>query len=354
MKIVVNDIAADSGGVLSVLKDFYKYIRDNDTENQWYFLVGGDFIQSTDRIRVIQLPQVKNSYLKRLCFDFLTGRKLINAINPDVVFSLQNTITFGVKAPQAVYEHQPLPFQSVKNYSFFKAAERRMAMYQHLIGGIIMNSVKHAAKVIVQTEWMREAIVDKCRIPASRIVKIALNVEDLGRFRVDIPRRSDLFFYPTSAVPYKNISCICDAAALLEKKGLSFEIRLTVPQQRKQNHISWIGQVPREEVMRQFCEAALVFPSYIETFGYPLVEAAQMGAIVLAADLPFAHEVLGDYENAYFFDPFDPKSLADLMEQVITGRIVRKETFRQSGNKMNNWGLVIEELKKTAMEGKLR
>ena len=352
MKIVVNDIAANSGGVLSVLKDFYQYVRDNDTENEWYFLVGGDFIKSTDRIHVIQLPEVKNSYLKRLSFDFLTGKKLINDLNPDVVFSLQNTITLGVKAPQVVYEHQPLPFQDAKNYSFIKASERRMAMYQHLIGKVIIHSVKHAAKVIVQTEWMREAVAEKCRIPASRIVKIAPNVEDLGSFRVDIPRRNDLFFYPTSAVPYKNVACICDAAELLEKRGVPFEVRLTTSKQRETRAVSWIGQISREEVMRQFCEAALIFPSYIETFGYPLVEAAQMGAIVLAADLPFAHEVLGNYENAYFFNPFEPKALADLMEQVITGHIVRKEIFQKSENKVNNWSLVVDELKKTAKEEK--
>lgn len=352
MKILVNDIAADSGGVLTVLKDFYQYIRDNDTENEWYFLVGGDFIQPTDRIHVIQLPQVKKNYVKRLVFDYITGRSLINSLNPDVIFSLQNTITFGVNHPQVVYEHQPLPFQGVKKYSFLKSTECRMAMYQHLIGKVIISSVKHASKVIVQTEWMRQAIAEKCKIPMSRIVKIAPNVEDLGGLRVDISRRSDLFFYPTSAVPYKNISCICDAAALLEERDLPFEVRLTVAEQKKQNHISWIGQVSREEVMRQFCEATLVFPSYIETFGYPLIEAAQMGAIVLAADLPFAHEVLGDYENAYFFDPFDPKALADLMEQVITGKIVRKEIFQESETKGNSWGQVINELKKTAKEGK--
>lgn len=345
MRIVVNDIAADSGGVLSVLKDFYQYVRENDRENEWYFLVCGDFIEPTDRIHVIKLPQVKKNYLKRLSFDYFTGRSLINSLNPDVVFSLQNTITFGVKAPQVVYEHQPLPFQSIKNYSFLKASERRMAMYQHLIGKVIIQSIKHASRVIVQTEWMREAVAEKGCIPVSRIAKIAPNVEDLSLYYVDIPRRNDLFFYPSSAVPYKNISCICDAADLLEERGLRFEVRLTVPQQKQQDHIFWLGQIPREQVMHQFCEATLVFPSYIETFGYPLVEAAQMGAIVLAADLPFAHEVLGSYENAYFFDPFDPGALADLMEQVITGKIRHKETLMRSETKKNSWGLVIEELK---------
>ncbi len=350
MRIVVNDIAASSGGVLTVLRDFYQYVRDNDTENEWYFLVSGDYIQSTERIHVIQLPQIKDSYLKRLQFDFFTGKKFIDNLKPDVVFSLQNTITFGVRAPQVAYEHQPLPFQEIKKYSFFKSDERKMAMYQHLIGKVILASVKRATKLIVQTEWMREAVAKKGGADLKRIVKIAPNVENLEHLRVDIPRRNDLFFYPTSTVPYKNIDCICAAAKLLEKKGVDFEVRLTVPEREKQAGIVYMGQIPREQVIRQFCEAALVFPSYIETFGYPLIEAAQMGAIVLAADLPFAHEVLGTYENAYYFDPFDPKALADLMEQVITGKIVRKEVF-QTVTVGNSWGLVLEELIKTAKEG---
>lgn len=352
MKIVVNDIAASSGGVLSVLKDFYQYVRDNDRDNEWYFLVCDDFIESTDRIHVIKLPQVKQSYLKRLQFDLFSGKKFINDLKPDVVFSLQNTITFGVSAPQVAYEHQPLPFQDVKNYSFFKSDERRMAMYQHLIGKLIFASVKRADKLIVQTEWMREAVAKKGGTSTEKIVKIAPNVEDLGRFRVDIPRRNDLFFYPTSTVPYKNVACIRAAARLLERKGVTFEARLTIPEDAPQKGIVCLGQVPREEVMRQFCEAALVFPSYIETFGYPLVEAAQMGAIVLAADLPFAHEVLGDYENAYYFDPFNPQALADLMEKVISGEIVRKEIFRKAESAGSSWALVVDELLKSAAEGK--
>ena len=34
MRIVVNDIAAEFGGALTVLKSFYKYILDHDKENE--------------------------------------------------------------------------------------------------------------------------------------------------------------------------------------------------------------------------------------------------------------------------------------------------------------------------------
>lgn len=350
MRIVVNDIAASSLGVLTVLKDFYQYIRDNDTQNEWYFLVSDDYIAPTDRIHVIKLPQIKQSYLKRLQFDFLTGRKFINDLQPDVVFSLQNTITYGVSAPQVAYQHNLLPFQDVKNYSFLKADERKLAMYQHLIGGVIRAAVKKADKLIVQTEWMRQAVAKKSGVSTDKIAKIAPNVEDLGRFRVDIPRRNDLFFFPTSDMPYKNIDCIRAAAEMLTGKGVDFEVRVTVPPKAPQKGMVYLGQIPREEVLHQFCQGALVFPSYIESFGYPLVEAAQMGAIVLAADLPFAHEVLGDYENAYYFDPFDPTALANLMEKVISGEIIRKETFQKAEKTGNSWALVIEELIKSAKE----
>ena len=44
---------------------------------------------------------------------------------------------------------------------------------------------------------------------------------------------------------------------------------------------------------------------------------------MLAADLPYAREVLDGYENAYYFDPASPNQLAALMGKVITGVIIR-------------------------------
>ena len=65
MRIVVNDIAANSGGVLTVLKDFYQFVKENDKENEWIFLVCDDFIESTENVKVLKLPEIKNSYIKR-------------------------------------------------------------------------------------------------------------------------------------------------------------------------------------------------------------------------------------------------------------------------------------------------
>ncbi|MBF0677165.1 glycosyltransferase family 1 protein [Pseudomonas sp.] len=58
---------------------------------------------------------------------------------------------------------------------------------------------------------------------------------------------------------------------------------------------------------------ALVFPSHVEGFGLPLVEAMQRGLPVMASDIPVFREVGGDFMA--YFDLATPKSLADQVMQ---------------------------------------
>ena len=72
-----------------------------------------------------------------------------------------------------------------------------------------------------------------------------------------------------------------------------------------------------------------------------MAEAASAGPIVLASDCPFSHEILDGYENAYFFDPFKPAELADLMRKVITGEIVKKDcVVKFAGNA--GWAEILQ------------
>ena len=93
MRIVVNNIAASTGGAMTVLRDFYRCVCENDTENEWIFLLNDRYFEETDNVKIIPLPEIKKSGIKKMLFDFVTGRKFISALNPDVVFSMQNIIT---------------------------------------------------------------------------------------------------------------------------------------------------------------------------------------------------------------------------------------------------------------------
>lgn len=366
MRIVVNDIAASTTGALSILKDFYHYIAEHDKEHEWIFLLGDAYIEETERIQVKVLSEVKKSWSERLKFDFLTGAAYIRALNPDVVFSMQNTLTRGYHGKQVVYVHQPLGFQKTKKFSFLKSEEREYAVYQYIIGAMIDSAVRHADKTIVQTEWMRQAVIEKTKVSPEKVVKI------LPDIKFDFPEsieekkmlQMNRFFFPSGDILYKNHQCILEAAELLRKENITdFEIAFTLTEQEaadslkckdsavKQN-ISYRGRMTREEVYRLYYERILIFPSYIETFGYPPAEARQAGDIIFASDCPFCHEVLEGYADAYYFNPFKPEELAALMKRAMNGEIKKKAIEKavdiQKQQDITSWKQVLETVASAA------
>lgn len=339
MRIVVNDIAASTGGALTVLKEFYNCVKEHDRENEWIFLLGDHLLEETDRIKIRVRSDVKASGFQKLLFDFVTGRKYIHSLEPDVVISLQNIMTFGVKVPQLVLIHQAIPFQNTKKYSFFKKGERKLAVIQHLIGAIIKRSAKKSDRVIVQTQWMRRAVCESCRLQPDKVVVATPNVKGVGVTTAAF--REDRFFYPTIPQSYKNNGAILEASRLLSQKGLEHTVTLTLPESNSREHVRCVGRLPYEQVLEHYASSTLLFPSYLETFGYPLAEARKVGTVILAADTPFAREVLAGYENGYFFDPFRPEELAELMEQVIGGKIVRKAVSPGNAPEQDGWETVM-------------
>lgn len=94
-----------------------------------------------------------------------------------------------------------------------------------------------------------------------------------------------------------------------------------------------------------YSETVTVFPSYLESFGYPLMEARIAGAPIIASDTFFSHEILDGYENAKFFKFDNPQELASLMKECILGKF--RYTRTQDNFSMDNagWRNVINLIK---------
>lgn len=313
----MNDIAASTTGAMTILKQFYNYIRAHDSENEWIFFLGDNFLEETEQIKVICFPEVKASGLKKVWFDCFYGRKVIESFQPDVVVSLQNIITFGVKAPQIVYVHQSIPFQKTKKFSFLKKGERSTAFVQYFIGAFVKASIKKADVVFVQTQWMKKAVLESTRIPATKIQTAFPEIELFEPDTVKFDNRR--FFYPTAGSIYKNNSLIVAACNLLNAEGIDdFEVRLTLPKDTIiHKNIRCIGRLDRNQMLKEYQSGTLLFPSYIETVGLPLLEARSCQTMIFAANTAFAGECLENYGNAQFFNPFCAVELKKLMEDII-------------------------------------
>lgn len=347
--IVVNDIAASPGGGLTVLRDFYEAIKSKGEDCNWVFLLSKAYVDETPNIKVILMPEVKK-HLNRILFDSFYGWKVINRYNPSVVFSLQNTIVYHSKGKRITYVHQPLPFQSIKNYSLVKKDEFKMASIQHILGRRIKKSIKNSDYTIVQTKWMEKAVKDNCGV--DDIIQIYPNMPNVQEKA--LYDKTNMFFYPTSNYKYKNNSLLIGASKRMVKSDVECSVFITTDPTEQVDNIQYIGRIERDEVFDYYKKACLVFPSYIETFGYPLVEAKSAGTIVLASDCEFSHELLDGYENAYFFNPFDEEELFQLMKKVALGEIIRKGIKPVVDEaeclvKKNTWNQIVEFLIKNAI-----
>ena len=79
--------------------------------------------------------------------------------------------------------------------------------------------------------------------------------------------------------------------------------------------IRFQGPMPRRALFDLYAVSVLVFPSFIETIGLPLLEARSAGAWIVTSDCLYARDMVGDYERACFFSTFDPIDLSKKMRR---------------------------------------
>jgi len=328
MKIMVFDVPAESGGALTILKQYYeKAIKD--INNKWYFVISTPNFKETENVKILKYSWIKKSWFHRLYFDNFVASKIVQEYKVDEVLSLQNVIVNNVKVKQILYLHQPLPFVE-KRYKI--SEDFKFWIYQNIISRMIFKSIKKADKVIVQTKWMREACLKLIDVDPNKFIikQPDINIQVKKMYKQE-DERSKLFFYPASGLIYKNHKIIVDAEVKLKEQNIA-EHRVVFTLKGNENDnikklykivknnnlpIDFIGQINISEVYEYYTKSILIFPSYIETFGLPLLEAKMHGSPIIASDCDFSHEILDGYDKVEFFNPFLVKSLVDKMFNII-------------------------------------
>ena len=89
MRILVYDVAASSGGALTVLNSFYEEFC-KDTKNEYIFVLSVCELKEQPHIKVLNFPWIKKSPLHRMYFDQVLAHKLVKKYHADKVLSLQN------------------------------------------------------------------------------------------------------------------------------------------------------------------------------------------------------------------------------------------------------------------------
>ena len=332
MKILVNDVAAEDGGGIYVLKQFYREIAERkDKEIEWVILTSQNLFENTGKIKVLVHPEVKKSRLHRICFDLFTIKKILREEKPDIVISLQNTPIARCDLPQYVYLHQSVQF-CPKKYSFLKAEERPTAIRQRLICELYRRQLPKAKHIFVQTKWMKKATAEWLHCKEDKITVVPVKAADPPENLLkEAGNAIKQFFYPARAESYKNHELIIEACQKLKEAGFeNYKVIFTfhrdenayavsLAEAAKDLPIEFIGNIPHDDIWSYFVNACMIYPSYIETVGLPLLEARKAKGAILAADLPYAHEDLDGYDRASFFPYNNVQKLYEGMREYLEG-----------------------------------
>ena len=147
-------------------------------------------------------------------------------------------------------------------------------------------------------------------------------------------RQNNTFLYVSSDDPHKNHKKLIEAWCLLSEENIYPKLILTIDKNTSLHssiikkvekyglNIDIIPNLEREKILNLYKQStALIFPSFFESYGLPLVEANQYKLPVIASELDFVRDILDPVET---FDPNSAKSISRSVKRFL--KIKEKKT----------------------------
>lgn len=339
--IVISAINITGEGPLGILKECLKYLSENLSQTyNLIALVHDKSLLKIDKVKYYEFPAPKKIYLRwlnKLYYEQIYFKKFSRRIRPLLWLSLLDMTPNVESEILAVYCNNPAPFYKIPLKSFF--LEPSLLLFNWLYKYVYQINIKKNDYVIVQQSWLREEFIRLFRINNIIVSHPEINSKGLS-LTSDMKNGKYKFFYPVFPRPLKNFEIICEATKILvNKRVYNFEVYLTLNGKENRyskyiynrykgiEQIRFIGLQAREKIYNFHSEAdCLIFPSKLETWGLPITEFKNYNKPILLADLRYAHETIGNYDQVRFFDPDNPVKLSDLMAALIKNRLTFDRT----------------------------
>lgn len=328
---VINGTSLTSGGGRTILRQLMAAIAAR-TDTGWRVKViarGSRDLPHAPHITYVA-PPAAEGWLGRARLELVGLKRALRGEAVDTYLSMQGGNARLPARRKFIYCHNAngLNLPSIGD----AIRSPRFALVSIFYGLTYRIGIGREPTIIVQQECLRKAFREAFGHP--RII-VAHPVADLRSLRGSryTPGTKIEAIYPTSDGLHKNLEVLCEAfEALSRRKPGQFVLTLTLSGdesryarslKRRFGHVRQLvfaGALSREALDQAYRRAnLLVFPSRVESWGLPLSEAKQFGLGILAADLPYAHETVGDYDAADFFDPADTQALADRIHDLWSG-----------------------------------
>lgn len=242
-------------------------------------------------------------------------------------------------------------------------------------------AVRRADRIIAVSNWTKSQLVERLRADnkkikvvyegvGERFMREGLKAEGFELGRSSEPVNPYILFVGT-VQPRKNLvrlveafSVICKGHALKRrdpyrlmiagKRGwMSEEIYGAPKKYGVEDRVKFLGRVSDEELPSLYKNASLfVYPSLMEGFGLPVLEAMMMGVPVITSDKGALAEVAGG--ASLQIDPENVRELAESMIRVLKSRKLQQDLIKKGYKQVKkfSWNMATKKTLRILTETK--
>lgn len=332
MKIGIDARLINETGVGRYIRNLIAELSEIDKNNNYVVFVRDKFTAPHNRWEVKRIDIPWHSVKEQTELPKIFGREQLDMLHiPYFTIPIFYPGKFIVTMHDLTVLHfatgkattLPLPLYWVKSFAYRAILE--IGLYR-------------ASHIIAVSNTTREELMDHFALDERKISVIHEGVRPMkaGKRLIKEP----YFLYVGNAYPHKNLGILLRAAegkrvVVVGKEDLFYK-RLP-----RSENVTFFGPANDSELASLYTHAiALVFPSLMEGFGLPALEAAVCGTPVICSDIPSFHEIIGPLGN--YFNPRDVSALRALLEHP---EILKKPSLadHQTLLKKYSWRSMAEE-----------
>lgn len=338
---------AKYGGIGRYGQNLIKQLENIDNNNQYFIFL------SKDNFNDYQ-PQNKNFHKvladfkvyglkEQLLFPLLLKKQRLDLVhflhfNAPIFYAGKFIVTIH----DLIISHYPASRATTLNPLIYKI---KLFFYKVIIK---LTALK-AQKIIAVSKYTKNDIVKLLKIDPAKITityegvdlpKVSLlNCEKL---KTELGINKNFLLYVGSAYPHKNLEKLISAFKIVEENNSNLQLVLVgqknyfynrlekeINKKQLQNHIILTDYLNDDELTCLYKSAKLyVFPSLIEGFGLPPLEAQSYGLPVVSSNSTCLPEILG--ESAVYFDPDNIQTMIKAIVNTLNNPVLM-EDLRNKG-----------------------
>jgi len=355
-RILIDGSMAKGGGGFTYLVNILPQLTAMAPNDRFRVLVRSErlarSIAPAPNLEIDLLPDA--SWPQRLRFTYLDLPRLAKAWGADLYFSAGETAPLRAPCPMIASFRNPIIYTDLDLGDSWKQRLRVRALRE-----VSRLSSRSCDRIMFVSEDSAGWIGDSLGIPAQRraVVHHGIDAAAWARPEDEIPSpyRDSYILSVSSIYRHKNFVRLIDAYAALGRRREDVPDLVIIGDVQHPDHLAQmerardaageglterihlLGEVPYADIKAYYAGADLfVFPSYLETFGHPLLEAMASGVPTVAADIPCFREIAGD--AAFYADPYKTDALASAMEDALFSPRARETLIKRGRERVRGFG----------------